>query len=173
MLKQILPLSILYFTLVFLAGLVLDSVRLPYLQPLLGARYAELLETPLMIFIIWHAAQITVWNLDLDLGSMPKQSARWWSTMPLTIGLMSLTWLVTVEVGIMTILYDNWLWDALKLYFLQRDLVAGSVSGFVLLAYALMPWIVWLVGGQNGEDEAKLILDFDSVRTEDEDYCTR
>ncbi|KIW62541.1 hypothetical protein PV04_10709 [Phialophora macrospora] len=182
MLQQILPLSVLYFALVFLAGLILDSIRVPYLQPLLGARYAELLEMPLMVFLIWQAAQVAVWNLEISDGDTkpPKkqQQRRWqlrWpaSTMPLTIGLLGLLWLVAVEVGVMALLYDNWVWDALKLYVLQRDAVAGSVSGVALLAYAVMPWVVWIASGEGVGDETKLMLDFDAVRTEDEDYCSR
>ena len=107
------------------------------------------------------------------MESDTKESRRWSSAGPLAVGVLALLWLVGVEVGIMAILYDNWVWDALKMYISEKDTFAGSVSGFTLLAYAAMPWVVWTVGGQGGEDEAKLILDFDEARTEDEDYCTR
>jgi hypothetical protein len=138
-----------------------------------------------MVFIIWQAAQIAVWNLELTDGEtkpskqQQQQQRQWWrwrwpaSIMPLTIGMLGLLWLVAVEVGVMALLYDNWVWDALKLYVMQRDALAGSVSGIALLAYAVMPWVVWTVSGQGGEDETKLMLDFDAVRTEDEDYCSR
>ena|ERR1700742_3680172 len=171
MFKQILPLSILYFTLVFLFGLILDSIRLPYLQPLVGVRIAEILEMPLILFVIWHAAQITVWNLESrkDTKALP----RWWFAIPLVIGVLALVWLAVVEVGIMAVLYDNWLWDALHMYIWEKDKVTGSVSGIALLAFTIMPWVVWTLNGQVSEDEDKLILDFDEVKTEDEDYCTR
>ena len=46
-----------YFGLVFGAGFVLGAIRVPFLVPRLGERYAELAEMPLMFVVILFAAR--------------------------------------------------------------------------------------------------------------------
>ncbi|KIW19494.1 hypothetical protein PV08_00066 [Exophiala spinifera] len=70
MLSEALRLSFFYFAIVFTCGVLFGSVRVPFLQPtLLGARYAELLEMPLMLFVIWESAQLTISRLTMMNGS--------------------------------------------------------------------------------------------------------
>ena len=57
-------LSLFYFTSVFLAGMFFGSLRTILLQPYLGVRYAELMEMPIMLVVVWQSAQLTLWQLE-------------------------------------------------------------------------------------------------------------
>ncbi|KIX96517.1 uncharacterized protein Z520_07783 [Fonsecaea multimorphosa CBS 102226] len=191
-LQQTLPLSLVYFSLVSLSGLILGSIRVPYLQPLVGARYAELFEMPIMLMVIWQAAQVTVWNLDASgskrpLASTSSVSAGKWSllrflTSPpptaLLIGALALVWLLAVELAVSIVAQislhhsdGSWAWASLFVV-AGRDVVAGPVYAMALLAYAVMPWIAYLVQAQQ-PDADKLMWDFDEKQAEQEDYCSR
>ncbi|EXJ69229.1 uncharacterized protein A1O5_07265 [Cladophialophora psammophila CBS 110553] len=178
-LQQTFPLSLIYFSLVFLSGVILGSIRVPYLQPLIGARYAELFEMPIMLIIIWQAAQVTVWNLESGQkqpkGSWWKNGLRFMASTPVLVGVLALVWLLAVELGTSVVAQVSWgtgsWWDGIVQYFTGRDVVAGPVFGMVLLAYAAMPCIAWLV--QTQEDTDKLLWDFDESLAEQEDYCSR
>jgi hypothetical protein len=47
-----------YFVLVFGAGFILGSVRVPFLVPRLGERVAELIETPFMFVVVLLSARL-------------------------------------------------------------------------------------------------------------------
>ena len=49
--------GLVYFFLVFGAGFVLGVVRTLFVTPWVGASRAELLETPLMLLVVWRAAR--------------------------------------------------------------------------------------------------------------------
>ena len=49
-----------YFALVFGAGFVLGMVRVPFLVPRLGERWAELVEMPIMAAVIFLAAELAL-----------------------------------------------------------------------------------------------------------------
>ena len=49
-----------YFALVFGAGFILGSIRVPFLVPRFGERVAELIEMPFMFVIIVFAARFIV-----------------------------------------------------------------------------------------------------------------
>lgn len=162
-LAQPLRLSILYFGLVFLAGVVLGSVRVPFLQPALGVRYAELLEMPLMVLVIWQAAQFTIWELEGGYG----ESLAF--VTPVLIGALAFLWLVAVELAGTAVLRGGW-WNGLSVYLAERDAVAGPVYAGVVLLYALMPWFVWK--SQTPEVEG-LMWEIDKTAGEQDEYCTR
>ncbi|OAP54748.1 hypothetical protein AYL99_11196 [Fonsecaea erecta] len=160
-LQQTLPLSLLYFSLVFTSGLILDSVRVPYLQPLLGARYAELFEMPIVLVVTWQAAQVTVWNLDGGAGTSSGEPKRRWPPppTPLLVGALALVWLLAAELALSVVVATA----------APEPPVYTMVA---LLAYAVMPWIAWLVQTQR-DDADKLLWDFDETQAEQEDYCSR
>jgi len=84
MLHEPIRLSLLYFSLVFAAGCVIGSIRVPFVQPVLGVRYAELLEMPIMAVVIWQAAQYTLWQLE---GASEKRGGL---TTPMLVGGLAL-----------------------------------------------------------------------------------
>ncbi|KAJ9637009.1 hypothetical protein H2204_004932 [Knufia peltigerae] len=156
---QVLRLSFFYFAMVFTCGALFGSARIPFLQPTLGARYAELLEMPLMLFVIWESAQLTVSRLGAT-----KQGEERPST-PIWIGTLALVWLVGVELATTAILQGGW-WNGVRVYFVGRDLVAGPVYALAVLSYTIMPWYIWLCQRQ----QAKWTIDFDgSVMEEVQD----
>jgi hypothetical protein len=157
MLPQVFQLSVFYFTLVFLAGALFGSVRIPYLQTTLGSRYAELLEMPLMLFVIWQSAQLTIYRMQ----QRQKQNQY---IDPVIVGALAVLWLITVELATTAILQGGW-WNGVHVYFAGRDAVAGPVYGLALLSYAMMPWYVWASGRRvpTQEDPPKWAIDFDGT----------
>jgi hypothetical protein len=69
---EILKASMLYFAVVFGAGLVLGPIRILWVVPRLGARMAELFEEPIMLGIIVLAARWIVRKLTVS----PRASSR-------------------------------------------------------------------------------------------------
>jgi hypothetical protein len=61
---KILLTSLLYTSLVFFAGFLCGLIRIPILEPYLGDRRAQLLETPFMVLAIWKSAQYMVAGLQ-------------------------------------------------------------------------------------------------------------
>ncbi|KAM7184770.1 hypothetical protein V8F20_012064 [Naviculisporaceae sp. PSN 640] len=57
------PASLLYTLSIFGAGFFLGCIRVPFIEPLIGARYAQLLEMPVMFLIIRRAASVSVTEL--------------------------------------------------------------------------------------------------------------
>jgi hypothetical protein len=62
---RILKAGILYFALVFGAGFVLGTVRVLFVEPRMGTRMAELMETPVMLAVTIAAALWVVRRLAL------------------------------------------------------------------------------------------------------------
>lgn len=52
--------GLLYFATVFAAGFILGTIRVLSLEPWLGARYAELLEMPIMLAVVYFSARYWV-----------------------------------------------------------------------------------------------------------------
>jgi len=118
----------LYFTLVFGAGFVLGSIRVPFIVPRLGERYAELLEMPLMFVAILLAARYIARRFQLPTS---------WAVC-LTVGLTALGLLVAAELLLGAVLQGR----SLGQYLASRDPVSGSVYLVMLLVFAFMPAIV-------------------------------
>jgi len=61
LIAQALRLSAFYFILVVTCGALFGSLRASFSKPAFGTlRYAELLEMPIMLFIIWQSAKVTI-----------------------------------------------------------------------------------------------------------------
>jgi uncharacterized membrane protein len=129
-------LSLLYFIAVFLAGALFGSLRVIFIQPYLGMRYAELFEMPIMLIWVWQAAHLTVWQLE---GGRNKNMA---STTLILVGLFGLLFLIIAELTGTAIQRRNWS-SVFEVYFAGRDVVAGPVYGLAIVAYAVMPWYIW------------------------------
>lgn len=117
-----------YFGLVFGAGFVLGSIRVPFLVPRLGVRIAELIEMPLMLVAIVLSARYVVRRFALP----PTHAIR------LTVGFLALTLLLGAELALAMVLQGQ----ALSDYFASRDPVAGTVYLAMLVLFALMPAIL-------------------------------
>ena len=121
--KRVVQAGFVYFAVVFAAGVALGSIRVPWLVPLWGERYAELFETPFMLVVIFVAAR----------GSRMDALAGW--KQRLLAGLVALTLLVWLELTVVSQLRGL----SLDEYLAQRDPVAGAVYLSSLLIFAIAP----------------------------------
>ena len=120
--------AIAYFALVLGTGFVLGTIRVPFLVPRLGERYAELLEMPIMFGVIVFAARYVVRRFSLP----PNASVR------LLVGFAALALAVLAELLLAAALQDV----SVAQYIASRDPASGAVYLFVLLLFALMPYIL-------------------------------
>ena len=118
-----------YFLIVFAAGFVLGVARTLWLVPRIGVRWAELLEIPVMLVVIYWAARGVSRLFRLDDPRRPVQAG---------VGFVGLLLLVGAE-----------LWLALQLggqspaeYVASRDPVSGTAYALSLLLFVLMPVLV-------------------------------
>jgi hypothetical protein len=116
-----------YFGLVFGAGFVLGAIRVPFLVPRLGERYAELAEMPLMFVVILVAARYIAKRFALPATA----------PMRLGVGLLALALLLAAEILLAVILQDR----PLAQYIAGRDPVSGTVYLAILALYAAMPYV--------------------------------
>lgn len=117
--------GMLYFALVFAAGFVLGTVRTLWIVPKIGARMAELLETPIMLVVTILAARWTVRLLAVPRAS----SAR------LAMGCIAVFLMLVAEFG-----FVLWLRGlSIRDYLTTRDPVSGRVYYLMLVVFAAMP----------------------------------
>ena len=117
--------SFLYFALVLGAGFLLGSVRVPFIVPRLGERWAELAEMPIMAVIIFVAA-------GYILRRYPEVQTR---GRALVVGFMALALSISAELALAVVLQSQ----SLAEFLASRDKVSGSVYLVMLIAFALMP----------------------------------
>ena len=114
-----------YFALVFGAGFLLGSIRIPFLVPRLGERIAELLEAPVMLVVIFFASRHVVRRFALAArGSV-------------AVGLLALGLLVAAELALALAISGR----SISEYISSRDPVSGSVYLALVLLYAALPWL--------------------------------
>ena len=120
--------AVLYFVLVLGTGFALGIIRVPFLVPRLGERYAELLEMPFMFVAIVLAARYVVRRFDLPASLSVR----------LQVGFAALAMSVLAELLLTTVLQGR----SLVQFIASRDPVSGSVYLVMLLLFALMPSIL-------------------------------
>lgn len=125
-----------YFAIVFAVGFALGTVRVLWLVPALGERWAELSEMPLMWLASYLAARY--------LMRRSRDGLCW--TGALWTGLLALVLLLAVEFTLVLGLRGLTLSD----YLASRDWVSGTAYMVSLLAYAVMPLLVWRLHGVGG-----------------------
>lgn len=125
--------AVLYFVLVLGTGFVLGMIRVPFLVPRLGERYAELLEMPFMFVAIVLAARFVVRRFDLPASLSVR----------LQVGFAALAMSVLAELLLATVLQGR----SLAQFIASRDPVSGSVYLVMLLLFALMPAILGRMRG--------------------------
>jgi hypothetical protein len=124
MLKIIRP-GLVYLALVLGTGFVLGVVRVPFLVPRIGERWAELAEMPIMAAAIYFAA-------GYILRRFPEVHLRGRS---LVVGFLALALAICAELGLAVALQSQTLAE----YIGSKDRVSGSVYLLVLVVFALMP----------------------------------
>jgi hypothetical protein len=118
----------LYFACVFGAGFVLGALRVTWLVPLVGDRFAELMEMPVMLAVIVAAARWVVRRF-----AVPATPARRLGMGGVALGLMLVfeftlvLWLRGMSIG-----------D----YLAGRDPVSGTAYYLLLGVFAAMPLLV-------------------------------
>ena len=116
-----------YFGIVFAAGFVLGSMRVPFLVPRVGERFAELMEMPLMLAAIFLAAGFVVRRYgDAITGR------RW-----LGVGVLALIFLAGAELLLAVVVAGR----SVAEYIASRDPVSGTVYLLMLVLFAVMPWL--------------------------------
>jgi len=126
--KQTLKAGVFYFALVFAAGFVLGTIRTLWIVPRVGARTAELMETPIMFAVTVLAARWVARRLLLP----PTVATR------LGFGFVALGLLLITEFTVVL-----WLRGlTIREYLAGRDTVAGTVYLIMLVVFALMPLLV-------------------------------
>jgi hypothetical protein len=124
-LKPVTKPAVVYFALVFGTGFALGLIRVPFLVPRIGERYAELLEMPFMLVAIVLAARLVVRRYRLTRAAS------------LVVGAAALVLLLGAEW-----LAGVWLQGrSFADYVADRDPVSGTAYAWMLLIFALMPWI--------------------------------
>jgi hypothetical protein len=124
MLKTILA-GFAYFAIVLGTGFVLGVVRVPFIVPRIGERWAELSEMPIMAATIYFAA-------GYILRRFPEIHTR---SRSLVVGFLALALAVCAELGLAVRLQSRTLAE----YLGSRDKVSGSVYLAMLLVFAMMP----------------------------------
>lgn len=125
--KQFAKPALVYFALVFGTGFALGLIRVPFLVPRMGERYAELLEMPFMLVAIVLAARFVVRRYRLTRAASSS----------LVVGTAALVLLLGAEW-----LAGVWLQGrSFADYVADRDPVSGTVYASLLLVFALMPWV--------------------------------
>lgn len=124
MLKTIRP-GLLYFALVLGTGFLLGTVRIPFLVPRIGVRWAELAEMPIMAVVIFLAA-------GYILRRFPEIRSRRRS---LAVGVLALALTVCAELALAVVLQSQ----SLAEFIGSRDRVSGAVYLVMLIVVALMP----------------------------------
>jgi hypothetical protein len=114
-----------YVGLVLGAGFLLGVVRVPFIVPRIGERWAELLEMPFMAAVIFFGAGYV-------LRKFPAIGLRGRS---LFVGLIALALAVGAELGLAVALQSRTLGE----YLAGKDPVSGSVYLAMLVVFALMP----------------------------------
>jgi len=120
---RILKAGILYFAIVFGAGFVLGIIRTLWVIPWVGARMAELMETPVMLAVTIVVAPWIVRRLSV----LP--------TGRLGMGLVGLGLMLVAEFGLVLSLRGR----SIREYFASRDPVSGTVYYLMLGVFAIMP----------------------------------
>jgi type IV secretory pathway TrbD component len=125
---QILEAALLYFAAVFGAGVVLGAIRMTWVVPRIGSRWAELMEMPIMLSVTIAGACWTTLHLAIPFAL----------TQRLAMGGIALGLLLVAEFGLML-----WLRGlSIRQYLATRDPVSGTVYYAMLGVFAIMPLLV-------------------------------
>jgi len=125
---RILKPGLLYFAVVFGAGLTLGPVRIIWVVPRLGTRSAELMEMPIMLAVTVLAARWIIRRFAVP----PTPAVR------LGMGFFALVLMLVAEFALVTRLRGI----SISEYLATRDPVSGTAYYVTLIVFALMPLLV-------------------------------
>jgi hypothetical protein len=114
---------------VFAVGFVLGIVRTLWLVPRIGVRWAELLEIPVMLLVIYWAARWVSRRFRFADHRRPVQAG---------VGLVGLLFLVGAELGLAFQLGGQ----SPVEYIASRDPVSGTAYALSLVLFVLMPTLL-------------------------------
>lgn len=117
--------ALVYFAIVLGTGFLLGMVRVPFVAPRIGDRWAELAEMPIMGVTIFFAAGYVLRKFP---GIHSPGRA-------LVVGFVALALSVAAELGLAVALQSQTLGE----YLASRDRVSGSVYLALLVVFAFMP----------------------------------
>jgi hypothetical protein len=117
--------SVAYFALVLGTGFCLGVLRVPFLVPRMGERWAELAEMPIMAATVFFSAGFILRRYP----AVDRPRNAW------VVGVLALTLSVCAELALTMTLQSQ----SLGQYLASRDKVSGSVYLLVLVPLALMP----------------------------------
>ena len=123
--KRTILAALAYFGIVLGTGFVLGMIRVPFVVPRIGERWAELAEMPVMAVVIFFAAGFILRRFP-EIRS-PARS--------LAAGFLALALVISAELGLAVALQDQTLAEFIQ----GRDKVSGSVYLGLLLVFAVMP----------------------------------
>jgi hypothetical protein len=124
---QVLNMGALYFAIVFGAGFLLGPIRILWLEPRVGTRWAELTEAPIMLVVMLLATRWIVRRFRVPR----TPSGR------LGMGFVALALLLGAEFGLVLSLRGM----TIGQYLATRDPVSGTVYYVMLLLFALLPYL--------------------------------
>ena len=117
--------ALVYFSLVLGKGFALGIIRVPFIVPKIGERWAELAEMPIMAAVIFISS-------GYILNRFPEIQT---STRSLIAGFLALALSVCAELGLAVALQS----ETLVEYIASRDKVSGAVYLILLAFFALTP----------------------------------
>ena len=117
--------ALVYFGLVLGTGFVLGMIRVPFIVPKIGERWAELAEMPIMATVIFISS-------GYILNRFPEIQT---STCSLIAGFLALALSICAELGLAVALQS----ETLVEYIASRDKVSGAVYLILLAFFALTP----------------------------------
>lgn len=126
--KQLAMAALAYFAIAFGIGFLLGTIRVTWLIPRLGVRYAELAEMPIMLLAVFFVARWVT-----QYFAVPPAATAW-----LIVGISALICLLLVEFTVVLWLQGITIAES----FANRDLISGAAYIVSLILFALMPLLV-------------------------------
>lgn len=133
--RKVVKYSLVYFSLVFIAGFALGIIRVLIVEPRIGTRYAELIEMPFMLFVIYASARHVVSKMHYANAVLPY----------FITGVIALALLLLFEFTLVIGLQNT----TIQQYLDSRDKIAFSAYIVSLIIFALMPWLIKFRKNQN------------------------
>lgn len=120
--------AVVYFLMVFGTGFVLGPLRILFLVPRVGERWAELAEMPVMVTACYLAARWVCRRFSVPARASPR----------VMMGLLAMVLLLAAEFGLVLSLRGMTVAEYLE----TRDPVSGTAYYLAVALFGALPW--WL-----------------------------